>query len=112
MKLCDVFNSLQVVQKKMRERESERGIQVKSIWLLLIVVFFNFYIDLKNFKIKVRDKILVGKISLQKMWSPVSAHFLFPRISAFNIFSCLCWYVPPNVQIHADTAISKIAIQF
>lgn len=91
-------------RKKMRERESECGTQAKSIWIRLTVLFFTFYIDLNTFKRKIRDKSRVGKISLQKMWSPVSAHFLLPTLPAFSVFCCLIWYIPPNVKINADTA--------
>lgn len=70
----------------------------------LTVLFFTFYIDLNTFKRKIRDKSRVGKISLQKMWSPVSAHFLLPTLPAFSVFCCLIWYIPPNVKINADTA--------
>ena len=95
-------------REKMREGESECGTQAKSIRIWLTVLFFTLYIDLNIFKRKVRDKSRVGKTSLQKMWSPVSAHFLFPTLSVFSVFLCLIWYVPPNVKINADTDVSLV----
>ena len=96
---CVMFSThFKQCRKKLRERESKCGTQAKSIWIRLTELFFTFYIDLNIFKRKVRDKSRVGKISLQKMWSPVPAHFLSPRLSACSVFRCLIWYIPPKCK--------------
>lgn len=59
-------------KKRGRNNGNVESRLISNIWIV-IILFFNFYIDLNFFKIKARGESLVGKISshYQNMWSPV-----------------------------------------